>query len=437
MNDNARSQGPNDFDATIEIALDDDDAEETTLLLQDHRDRPSDPLPFAAAQGRVSPHSVSAGPTTRVGTGTLDPMQAGTLGLLLAERLAAQGPVPPARPSPPAPPKPALVLDPPKPAPSPEPPKAPKAPEPNPISKAAEGKGWRPAPRPAPSAPEGPALSALSASNAAADASSTARGAAAPPPRPSSPAAPLIEVLFYEPDLPARVKARYKPIFAARRAPQDDEGIAADKLKELRAKREVGIALAGGEPLRKEALEEAFQGGFQEGVLVPPLVLVSGEITLPFDEAKELDAVVSAAAPFADGDKALLEVLEDAKTALKAPRVSGPSTVTAGIAARIVDVFSRGKRRLPPRYLEEHTERLLLDERPYQRRTLFGEPLLRAVIAVDGGGALPAYLPERVRDDLPLFQRFRARIFAEARARADRAESEPVALRVLALGRVL
>jgi hypothetical protein len=85
-----------------------------------------------------------------------------------------------------------------------------------------------------------------------------------------------------------------------------------------------------------------------------------------------------------------------------------------------------------------HTRRLLLEQRSYQKRDLWSDSFLRAVIAPAGeGSAIPAYLPASLAKQLPLFARFPARLLAEAFPQQDQAESCPVALRVVALGRVV
>jgi hypothetical protein len=49
---------------------------------------------------------------------------------------------------------------------------------------------------------------------------------------------------------------------------------------------------------------------------------------------------------------------------------------------------------------------------------------------------VPAYLPEALAKQLPMFQRFRARIIAEALLQQDEYETQPTALKVVALGRL-
>ena len=102
------------------------------------------------------------------------------------------------------------------------------------------------------------------------------------------------------------------------------------------------------------------------------------------------------------------------------------------------DAFAQGNRMLPPSYLDSHTERMLLEQRHYQKRTVFGEPWIRSVLVPQGSSSpMPAYLPESLTKKLPMFQRFKARIVAEAHMQQDEYENHPAALKVVALGRVV
>ena len=96
------------------------------------------------------------------------------------------------------------------------------------------------------------------------------------------------------------------------------------------------------------------------------------------------------------------------------------------------------KRALPVKVLEEHVERLLLQKRTYQIRTVLGGPQIRAALLPGQGSlALISYLPEAVGPKLPLSLRFRARLIAEVHPSPDPQEPAPLALRVVAVGRVV
>jgi hypothetical protein len=68
---------------------------------------------------------------------------------------------------------------------------------------------------------------------------------------------------------------------------------------------------------------------------------------------------------------------------------------------------------------------------------VFGEQSIRSLLTpATGGGPIPTYLPDGIAKQLPMFQRFRARLLAEVHLQQDQYESYPSALRVVGIGRV-
>ena len=113
------------------------------------------------------------------------------------------------------------------------------------------------------------------------------------------------------------------------------------------------------------------------------------------------------------------------------------------MTARLKEAFGAQSRALPANYVETNVERILLEQRCFQKRTLLGSARLRAAFVPRGrrgagrqGPGIPTYLPEHLEKALPMFQRFRAAILAEAHSQQDQFETHPTALGVLALGRV-
>ncbi len=106
------------------------------------------------------------------------------------------------------------------------------------------------------------------------------------------------------------------------------------------------------------------------------------------------------------------------------------------MTAKLREAFAQGKRAVAPDYLNAHAERMLLEQRAYQRRALFDKKWIRSVMR-GAAGAIPAYLPEEMKDGLPMFRRFPARMLAELDLREDEGEASPRSVRVLALGRVV
>ncbi len=174
-----------------------------------------------------------------------------------------------------------------------------------------------------------------------------------------------------------------------------------------------------------------------DGTFTAPLILVAGELAFDFDEVETLRATLSVTAPFLGLDKKLREVAAGAGEALKVEgRLAGD--IAAGLTRRVEEAFAQSQRSVAPRYLETTVERMLLEDRRYPKKTLFGEPRLRAVLNLAGGAApIPTYLPGALATRLPLFRRFRIRAIVEVRPQEDQYETHTDALLVLALGRVL
>lgn len=169
-----------------------------------------------------------------------------------------------------------------------------------------------------------------------------------------------------------------------------------------------------------------------------PLVLSSGDLRLTFDELAVLRATVTAASPFASGQFELEQMLTAAKNMLGATWLRTADGVAAELTGRIRDTFSSATRSLPPGYLEAQALRIVVAERRYQRRDLWGRRWLRAAFTpVHSRVAFVAYLPEDVAEYLPLFDQFFARVIAHVDLREDQFETHPLALKVCAIARVL
>jgi hypothetical protein len=302
---------------------------------------------------------------------------------------------------------------------------------------------------------------ALAASNAAAIASQWA-----PPPDTSVPApAPVssisarssglrggtrdvIDLLWYEPEAVGKLREdpRFKPILKELE-PTSKKGLDLDfdddvpppEPPEVKDRRDVFAVITRGDTSDAEGIHESIADAVaDDGTFTPPLVLAYGELTFPFDELETLKATVTAVTPLIAGDKKLKETVDTVNELLKTPWLQSSSGVAEGLTQRVKEAFAQGSRTLPPSYLDTHTERMLLEQRHYQRRTVFGEVWIRSLLTVAGASApMPAYLPESLSKKLPMFQRFKARLLAEAHMQQDEYETQPAALKVVALGRVV
>src|SRR5690606_13579848 len=74
----------------------------------------------------------------------------------------------------------------------------------------------------------------------------------------------------------------------------------------------------------------------------------------------------------------------------------------------------------PPTQLDTQVERMLLEQRAYQKRTLLGQTWIRSLLHAQGApDPIPVYLPEALSKELPLSPRMRARVIAEVHPQQD------------------
>jgi hypothetical protein len=331
------------------------------------------------------------------------------------------------------------------------------------------------APRPAAEAPAAPQISPRLSTEGARSpnmagsgllaASNAAAGEPAPSdePAPSTPASPapaaearaakgppreLVQLLWFDPKSPAAVRKQraWKPIIAelererdAEEEDDDDDELPAEGSPAHWDHRSVLAVIVRAQTVDGLGVREAMASAVgADGRYQPPLVVVSGELLFPFDELSTLKAMVTAMSPLAAGDKKLKEAVDTVSDLLKAPWPEGSGRIADGLAERLKEAFAQTRRMIPADYLESHTERMLLGERRYQRRSLLGGTWIRTLFRPGGTGEpLPAYLPDALARELPMFPRFSARMIAEVTMQQDPYEQSPLALRVVALARTL
>lgn len=322
------------------------------------------------------------------------------------------------------------------------------------VDEVAAKRGWAPvnaksgeSSKGAPLAPNAALMSAAAVSDAAAGerpkGTSNKRGAAAPvaviPPK------AVIELLWFDPAAVPRIRRNnlWKDILGQIKSKTFEDELSGDsppeKRQEARDKRDVAGLLARGDSTDMAGLNLALANAVTEdGTFISPLVLLAGELEFPFDELETLKATVAAMTPLASGDKPLREQLDTTEELLKTPWLKGASGIAEGLTAKLKEVFGRGNRVLPPRYLEGHTERMLIEQRAYQKRMVLGKMCIRSLLHLPGQqGGIPVYLPESLGQELPAFQRFAVRMLAEVRGKVDQYEVQEVALRGAGLGRVI
>ncbi len=252
-----------------------------------------------------------------------------------------------------------------------------------------------------------------------------------------------IQLVFYDVESMPRIRRtpRWRTILLdlEKRPPDpdlEDPAFAKDP-SEVEDRREIFEVLARGAPCIAIEINEALVAAVRDdGKLVPPLLLASGELQLPFDEIETLRATVTTVTPLAGNDENLRASIDIARQFLAIPGLATAPAVAEGLTARIREAWNQGKRMVAPGYLDAQTERALTEQRHYQRRTVFGGTHLRALLHAGGPSPIPTYLRESVAKVLPLYPRFKVRLVVEVHLQIDPYETNQAALRGLALARV-
>jgi hypothetical protein len=255
----------------------------------------------------------------------------------------------------------------------------------------------------------------------------------------------IIQLIWLDPDSVPRVRRQpaWKRILNALEdeppdAELDDAG-ASQQPVEIEDRREIFEILARGEAIDESGIQEALAAGARDsGKFASPIKLLVGELSFPFDELETLKATVATVTPLMGNDEGLKTAVTNAQDLLKLPDLRTAPPVVEGLTTRIREAFGQGKRAVPQAYLDTQVERVLLEQRHYQRRAVFGKPHLRALLTPPGSSQqIPTYMPDDLAQKLPLFQRFRARLITEIHPQVDQYETHPTALRVIAIARAM
>jgi hypothetical protein len=254
----------------------------------------------------------------------------------------------------------------------------------------------------------------------------------------------VVELIWADFEQMARIrrKPEWKRIVAELKARSRDEdpieGEPGDKRREAKDRRDLLAVLRRGDPAAASGIEAEVCAAMEDGSFVPPLALVEGGLELLFDEKETLQATLGLLAPFRSSDRRLKEQCEMVEELVNSPWLDRATAGMETFTARLRETFASAPHGVPAGYLETRADRLLLEQRHYQKRTLLGREWIRALLTPPGeGGAIPTYLDAGMARDLPLFQRFAARAIVEVRLQLDQYESHDRALRVVALGRLV
>jgi hypothetical protein len=251
----------------------------------------------------------------------------------------------------------------------------------------------------------------------------------------------IVDLLWFDPASVARIRAgfpaivdelEFEPVDPKHDLPMDDPNASRDR-------HDVFGVLTRAQPTDGRGLARSMLDCVSEtGRFTPPVVAMTGEIRFPFDEVELLGAMVAAISPLVTPDnKKLEEALAAAREVQKTPMLQSASSIES-VLHDLRDTLRQTKRAGTSTQLDTHIERVLLEQRKYQKRAVFGDEQIRATFSPSGESMMiPTYLPAALSTKLPLVLRMKVRLLAEAHAQQDQYESHAHALRVIALGRVV
>jgi hypothetical protein len=262
------------------------------------------------------------------------------------------------------------------------------------------------------------------------------------PPHDSLQAGEIVELLWFDPKVPARVRTRwpelilelaFEPLDPAHDLPTENPDDARDR-------HDVFGVLTDGEAIAGSGIATAVREAVSsKGRFTPPLVLVAGELKFPFDELETLKAVVAVVSPTGASDKRLKEWLDAAAEVLATPYLQGSTSAVEKLTRELKEQAAQVSKALTVANIEAYVERILLEQRRYQFKKVFGEECIRALLvpATTRESAVPVYLPKRLENALPMYASMRVRLIAEAHMRQDQYEGCAHALRGTAVGRAI
>jgi len=253
----------------------------------------------------------------------------------------------------------------------------------------------------------------------------------------------FVDLLWFLPTLPERLHTSTDWAKLMRGATKGAEWLTAKGGGEARAKddppRDVARALARGTPLDANGVTKAVEEAVDEdGFLVRPMVVVEGDVSMALDPLVALETALSLSEPLSATDKRFKETHDSSSELVKSNRkVTAPMLEAARERLRQAFVTA-GSKAYPANYLETTTDRILIDERKFLKKTVLGDARLVATITPNGSGTpIPIYLPAELENVVPALAKFRARVLAEPHAKQEAGEGDPTTLLVLAFGRVM
>jgi hypothetical protein len=200
--------------------------------------------------------------------------------------------------------------------------------------------------------------------------------------------------------------------------------------------------LADGKPMSIEDITRRYEEALDRGG-ERLFCLAGGELTLSFEPVDALRVTLSVVTPLL-GDARLKEAYDAAQEALRTGTSIAPA-IALSHKQRIDEATKaalRGSLDPAESAIESVVERALLEDRAFARCRVFAGSFVRCSLGVGSSRSgspvpVPVYLPEAGARELPLMRVAPMRLVVEVRPSQDAAEPHPLALRALALARVV
>lgn len=256
----------------------------------------------------------------------------------------------------------------------------------------------------------------------------------------------VLDLLWYDDAFVPRIRANWEELVTELDFEPADprKDLNAEDPEKTRIRHNVFGILTDGEMVEPHGLSRVINEAVnQKGRFTPPLTLTGGELRFPFDEVETLKAMIVAMTPFLGSDKRLKEMADGMTELLKTPYLQGSTGIVDKLVRDLRNQFRESNRSLPSTYLDGHVERLLLEQRRYAIRKVFGGEFIRGLLTVyvpDGqakgsDASIPVYLPKSLDQTLPMLVSMRVRLIVECHLQQDPYDTSPYALRTVALGR--
>ena len=241
----------------------------------------------------------------------------------------------------------------------------------------------------------------------------------------------LVELLWHDPTAPER----------ARRQPPWSDLLAGTPTATATDQRHAALTLLVRGPVHAvETLQQAVADAVDErGIFEPPLTLLTGTLQMELDELARLGATVALAAAQKTASKELADSVEAARELLASPwRDECGDELARGLCEAVRAAFLRVAKLPDPAGIDERVGRALLERRRFRSLSILGSEHLGGQLSLAASQLpIPTYLPVASAPRLPLLPSLPVRLLARVHLQQDQREMHPLALEVLALGRLV